>query len=231
MTFFLPFGLRPFLFWCKYIHTRKKNILSRWPHKASVIWGSCPLGPSSHFLDYFVLTQTPLSYSLTTELQLSIHDYCTWWRESRDEVHPHTTTSRPLSGTSVVPHLTQETPRIPYPVSGSVITWYHWDKGLSRPTSRTRQLLTSSSTDSRFYYYNDKLHTRKSDDPPHPDGVLKNEVRLKILHYRSLYVDRPRSHCLHYLTVSTSSHLYHDFIRLLLIPVHRETGSLDRHSE
>ncbi len=49
---------------------------------------------------------------------------------------------------------------------------------------------------------------------PHPDDVLKNVVRPKILHYRRLYADRPDPIGFMSLVVSTSARLYDDFIIL-----------------
>ena len=34
-------------------------------------------------------------------------------------------------------------------------------------------------------------YTRSSDGTPNPDGDLKNTVRNKLIHYRSVYGDRP----------------------------------------
>ena len=35
------------------------------------------------------------------------------------------------------------------------------------------------------------MHTRCSDGTPDPDGVLKEEVRIKIRHYQNIYLNRP----------------------------------------
>ena len=61
---------------------------------------------------------------------------------------------------------------------------------------------------------------------PHPDGVLKNAARPKILHFRRLCADRPDAIVFMPLAVSTSGRLYHDFVRLLFL--HREAAALAR---
>ena len=52
-----------------------------------------------------------------------------------------------------------------------------------------------------------------SDGVPDPDGTLKLPVRIKIRHYRNVYLNRPEPI------------VY--FIRLLFLYVHRETSALD----
>jgi hypothetical protein len=37
----------------------------------------------------------------------------------------------------------------------------------------------------------DLTHRVSSNGDPHPDGVFNNEDRIKIRHYRQIYVDRP----------------------------------------
>ena len=72
-------------------------------------------------------------------------------------------------------------------------------------------------------------HTRLSDGAPDPDpGVLQNVTRDKILYYRRLYVDRPHPIVFMSITVRTSGHLFHDFIRLSFLYVHRESSVLVR---
>ena len=53
------------------------------------------------------------------------------------------------------------------------------------------------------------------------------EARIKIRHYRNLYSNRPDPIDFIPLTVDTTGRLYDDFIRLLLLHVHREASDLD----
>ena len=69
-------------------------------------------------------------------------------------------------------------------------------------------------------------HTRRSDGDPDPDGALKEEVRIKNRHYRSIYLNRPDPIAFWSLTVNTSDRLYDDFIRLLFLHAHREAPTL-----
>ncbi len=69
-------------------------------------------------------------------------------------------------------------------------------------------------------------HTRRSDVGPDPDGTLKKEVRIKIRHYRNLYLNRPESITFLSLTVDTSDRVYDDFIRLLLLHPDPESSVL-----
>jgi hypothetical protein len=55
-------------------------------------------------------------------------------------------------------------------------------------------------------------HTRSSDNPLHPDGDLKNTVRIKTLHYRRLYTDHPDPIVFIPLEANTSGHLYDDVL-------------------
>jgi hypothetical protein len=48
-------------------------------------------------------------------------------------------------------------------------------------------------------------HTRRSDGAPQPDGALKAVVRVDILHYHQLYLNRPDQ-----FFFSTDTHIYHD---------------------
>jgi hypothetical protein len=70
-------------------------------------------------------------------------------------------------------------------------------------------------------------HTRRSDGAPDPDGALKEVVRIKIRHYRNIYLIRPDPIAFLPLPVGTSGHLYDDFILLLFLYVHREASVLD----
>ena len=58
-------------------------------------------------------------------------------------------------------------------------------------------------------------NTRLSDSDPDPDGDLKTTVRIKIRHYRNLYLNRPDPIAFIPLTV------YDDFVRLLFLNDHR----------
>jgi hypothetical protein len=50
---------------------------------------------------------------------------------------------------------------------------------------------------------------------PQPDGDFNKTVRLKIRHYRQIYVDRSDPIVFLPITVNTSGHVYEDFSRLL----------------
>ncbi len=56
---------------------------------------------------------------------------------------------------------------------------------------------------------------RTSDGTPDPDGDIKTEVRIKIRHYRNLYLNRPDPIDFLPMTVDTTGRLYDDFIRLI----------------
>ena len=58
-------------------------------------------------------------------------------------------------------------------------------------------------------------HTRRSDGAPDPDGALKEATRIKIRHYRNVYLNRPDPIAFLPLAVDTSGRLYDDFICLL----------------
>ena len=73
-----------------------------------------------------------------------------------------------------------------------------------------------------------EAHTHTKLRRSHPNNVLKNTVRPKMLHYRRLYTDRPDPIVFMSLVVNTSGRLYHDFIRLLFLQAHRETSILVR---
>ena len=57
-------------------------------------------------------------------------------------------------------------------------------------------------------------HRISSNDTPRPDGVLKNVVMTKIRHYRQLHEDRSDPIVFLSVTVSTSGHVFDDFVRL-----------------
>ena len=69
-------------------------------------------------------------------------------------------------------------------------------------------------------------NTRRSDGVPDPDGTLKEVDRIKILHYRNVYLNRPDPIAFIPLTVDTTGQLYDEFIRLLFFDTHRETSAL-----
>ena len=69
-------------------------------------------------------------------------------------------------------------------------------------------------------------NTRSSDGAPDPDGTLKVAVRIKIRHYRNLYLNRPDPIVFIPLTVDTTGSLHDDFIRLIFLYNHRETSVL-----
>ena len=60
-------------------------------------------------------------------------------------------------------------------------------------------------------------NTRHSDGSPDPDGTLKEVVRIKIRHYRNVYLNRPDPIAFIPLAVDTTGRLYDDFIRLLFL--------------
>jgi hypothetical protein len=69
-------------------------------------------------------------------------------------------------------------------------------------------------------------YTRCSDGAPDPDGELMEVVRIKIRHYRNIYLSRPDPIVFLSLAVDTSGRLYDDFIRLFFFHPHRETSDL-----
>jgi hypothetical protein len=69
-------------------------------------------------------------------------------------------------------------------------------------------------------------HTRRSDGAPDPDGDLKEVDRIKIRHYRNVYLNRPDPIVFLSLSVDTTDRLYDDFIRLLFLHTHREASAL-----
>ena len=71
-------------------------------------------------------------------------------------------------------------------------------------------------------------NTRRSDGAPDPDGTLKEVVRIKIRHYRNIYLNHPDPIAFIPLAVDTTGHLYDEFIRLLFLHAHREASVLAR---
>ena len=55
---------------------------------------------------------------------------------------------------------------------------------------------------------------------------LKEEVRIKILHYHNIYLNRPDPIVFLPLSVDTTVRLYDDFIRLIFLHSHREASAL-----
>ena len=60
-------------------------------------------------------------------------------------------------------------------------------------------------------------NTRRSDGAPDPDMALKEVVRIKIRHYRNLYLNHPDPIDFIPLAVDTTGRLYDEFIRLLFL--------------
>jgi hypothetical protein len=58
-------------------------------------------------------------------------------------------------------------------------------------------------------------NTRRSDGSPDSDGTLMEAARIKIRHYRNVYLNRPDPIAFIPLTVDTTGLLYDDFISLL----------------
>ena len=63
-------------------------------------------------------------------------------------------------------------------------------------------------------------HSRRSDGVPDPDGSLKDTDRIKIRHYRNVYLNRPDPIAFVPLVVDTTVLLMDDFIRLLFVDTH-----------
>ena len=79
--------------------------------------------------------------------------------------------------------------------------------------------------DDQFYTLLDNSHTQGG-RMVQPDGVLKEVVRAKIIHYRQVYVNRPDPIVFMTLTVDTSGRIYDDFLRHLFLHVHSEESVL-----
>ena len=69
-------------------------------------------------------------------------------------------------------------------------------------------------------------NTSRSDGDPDPDGTLKEVVRIKIRQYRNVYLNHPDPISFIPLSVDTTGRMYDEFIRLLLLDVHREVSAL-----
>ena len=68
-------------------------------------------------------------------------------------------------------------------------------------------------------------NTRRSDGAPDPDGALKEVARIKIRHYRNIYLNRPDPIAFTPSAVDTTGRLYDEFIRLLFLHTHREASA------
>jgi hypothetical protein len=70
---------------------------------------------------------------------------------------------------------------------------------------------------------------------PQPIGALNKAARMKIRHYRQIYVDMSDPIVFLTITVSTSGLVYEDFVRLFFLHTYREgsilTGELPEDSE
>jgi hypothetical protein len=69
-------------------------------------------------------------------------------------------------------------------------------------------------------------NTRRSDGPPDPDATFKEVVRIKIRHYRNLYLNHPEPIAFIPVPVDTTGRMYDEFIRLLFLHTHREASVL-----
>jgi hypothetical protein len=69
-------------------------------------------------------------------------------------------------------------------------------------------------------------HRVPSTGAPQPDGALNKTVRMKIRHYRQIYVDRPDPIVFLSITVRTSGRVYEDFTRLFFLYTYREASIL-----
>ena len=68
--------------------------------------------------------------------------------------------------------------------------------------------------------------TLTSNGAPDPDVVFKEVTRIKIRHYRNLYLNHPDPIAFIPLAVDTSGRMYDEFIRLLFFNTHREASIL-----
>ncbi len=66
-------------------------------------------------------------------------------------------------------------------------------------------------------FFGQLTDTRSSDGVFDPDGTLKEEVRIKIRHYRQPCLTRPDPIAFLTLVVDTSGRIYDDFIRILFL--------------
>ncbi len=69
-------------------------------------------------------------------------------------------------------------------------------------------------------------NTRRSDGDPDPDVDFKEVSRIKIRHYRNLYLNHPDPIAFIPLAVDTTGRMYDEFIRLLFLHSHREVSAL-----
>ncbi len=69
-------------------------------------------------------------------------------------------------------------------------------------------------------------NTRRSDGAPDPDVVFKEVTRIKIRHYRNLYLNHPDPIVFIPLAMDTTGRMYDEFIRLLFLQDHREAWAL-----
>jgi hypothetical protein len=65
---------------------------------------------------------------------------------------------------------------------------------------------------------------------PDPDATFKEVTRIKIRHYRNLYLNRPDPIAFIPLVVDTTGRMYDEFISLLFLHDHREASALDNES-
>jgi hypothetical protein len=81
---------------------------------------------------------------------------------------------------------------------------------------------------SHFHPMGQLTNTRRSDGAPDPDVSFKDVTRIKIRHYRNLYlpVNHPAPITFILLTVDTNGRMYDEFIRLLFLHTHREASVL-----
>ena len=85
--------------------------------------------------------------------------------------------------------------------------------------THTQSVLHRISSDPQF---DGVLNNTVNTGSPQFDGVLNNIVRIKIRYYRQLYVDRPDPIVFLSVVLSTSGHVYDDFVRLFFLYVYRE---------
>ena len=100
---------------------------------------------------------------------------------------------------------------------------------LSSVCGRGRQIVDTSTRTclSRASRFGGHLtNTRRSDGTPDPDGELKEVVRIKIRHYRNVYLNRPDPIAFIPLAVDTTGRLYDEFIRSLFLHAQREASAL-----
>jgi hypothetical protein len=79
---------------------------------------------------------------------------------------------------------------------------------------------------SHLHHMGQLTNTRRSDGGPDPDVGFKEVVRIKIRHYRNLYLNHPDPIVFLPLTLDTTGRMYDEFIRLLFLHDHREASVL-----